>query len=497
MDTALALVERARPLTSDPGQVAALEVVRAVEAMRRGSPLECHALTMAAGRALGEANPDQARTMILWSLFASFQGGWADRVLEDVHSALRTLEGAGGNPDLAAYGLAVVEAVGEILAGDADRAKKRFDEVDRRHEALGSIPLATMPGMVHLIRGEFADMCEVVTRRLAEQRAHGAVIGLAGAISLLVGAQVFDRRLRPALASVDEGLQLARQFGYENDETGLLALRARIAALQGREEDCREDAGDAMRRSLANGIGWATLNARLALAELELGLGNPGETLAHLDQMERSVVPPVTMMAIPDLVDAALRVGERGRAVEAIDAYRAWAPISRATLVHATLTRARAQVADGAEAESLFAEALDLHRLDPAPFERARTELAFGEWLRRERRKTDARAHLRNAIDTFEGMGASLWADRASGELHATGEKARKRDPSTVDDLTPQELRIAHLVAGGATNREVAAQLFVSPKTVEYHLRKVFLKLGVKSRIELATTPLDPLAEAN
>ena len=209
-------------------------------------------------------------------------------------------------------------------------------------------------------------------------------------------------------------------------------------------------------------------------------------------------MPPVSMMAVPDLVDAALRVGERGRAVEAVESYRAWAPVSRAALVHATLARTRAQVADAADdAESLFVEALDLHRLDPAPFERARTELAFGEWLRRERRKTDARAHLRNAVDTFEGMGVSLWAERARGELQATGETARKRDPSTVDDLTPQELRIAHLVAAGATNRDVAAQLFVSPKTVEYHLRKVFLKLGLKSRIELATAPLDPLVEAN
>ena len=117
MDTALALVERARPLTSDPGQLAALEMVRSVEAMRRGSPLECHALTMAAGQALGAANPDQARTMILWSLFASFQGGWADRVLEEVQTTLRTLEGEGGNPELARYGLALVEAVGAILDG--------------------------------------------------------------------------------------------------------------------------------------------------------------------------------------------------------------------------------------------------------------------------------------------------------------------------------------------------------------------------------------------
>ena len=123
-------------------------------------------------------------------------------------------------------------------------------------------------------------------------------------------------------------------------------------------------------------------------------------------------------------------------------------------------------------------------------------ELAYGERLRRKRRKIDARAQLRTALDTFEGLGTKLWAERARGELKATGETARKRDVSTLDDLTPQELRIAQLVAGGATNRDVAAQLFVSPKTVEYHLRKVFVKVGVNSRVELARVPLgDPDAE--
>ena len=101
-----------------------------------------------------------------------------------------------------------------------------------------------------------------------------------------------------------------------------------------------------------------------------------------------------------------------------------------------------------------------------------------------------ARAQLRSALETFDGIGADLWAQRARGELNATGESARKRDASTIDDLTPQELRIAQLVAAGASNREAAAQLYVSPKTVEYHLRKVFLKLGVSSRIELARIQL-------
>jgi len=120
------------------------------------------------------------------------------------------------------------------------------------------------------------------------------------------------------------------------------------------------------------------------------------------------------------------------------------------------------------------------------PFQRARTELLYGEWLRRERRRTQARAHLRAALELFHKVGAAPWADRAGAGLRATGETARKRDQSAVAQLTPQELQVAGLVAEGLTNKEIAAQLFLSPRTVGYHLRKVFTKLGIASRTELA-----------
>ena len=115
----------------------------------------------------------------------------------------------------------------------------------------------------------------------------------------------------------------------------------------------------------------------------------------------------------------------------------------------------------------------------------ARTELLFGEWLRRERRRSEARGHLRAAAAAFRALGAPRWEERAEAELRATGETARKREPSTLDQLTPQELQIAALVGEGLTNREIAAQLFLSPRTIEYHLRKVFSKLGIGSRSEL------------
>jgi DNA-binding NarL/FixJ family response regulator len=146
---------------------------------------------------------------------------------------------------------------------------------------------------------------------------------------------------------------------------------------------------------------------------------------------------------------------------------------------------------DPAEAGRLFGAALELYSAASRPFERARTELAFGELLRRARRRREARGHVRAALEVFEALGARLWAERARGELRASGESARRRDPSTLDELTAQERQIAHRVAEGNTNRDIAAQLFLSPRTIDFHLRNIFRKLEISSRMELARLDLD------
>ncbi len=151
----------------------------------------------------------------------------------------------------------------------------------------------------------------------------------------------------------------------------------------------------------------------------------------------------------------------------------------------ALAARCRAMLTGGDAAEAEYRLALQLHDESRNPFDRARTELLYGEFLRRERRRTDAREQLRAAVNLFEGLGAEPWAERARTELRATGETARRRDPSTLEDLTPQEMQIARLVGGGSSNKDIAAQLFLSPRTVEYHLRKVFAKLGISSRAHL------------
>jgi DNA-binding CsgD family transcriptional regulator len=166
------------------------------------------------------------------------------------------------------------------------------------------------------------------------------------------------------------------------------------------------------------------------------------------------------------------------------------ADLTGAPWAMASAAHARALLSDGSEAQSLFERAVDAHARSPRRVDRARTELAFGEFLRRSRRRVDAREHLRAALETFEDVGAARWAARARHELRASGETSLRRDSSTSVDLTPQERHVAELVRQGLSNRDVAAQLFLSPRTVDFHLRNVFAKAGVSSRGELARLDL-------
>ena len=158
----------------------------------------------------------------------------------------------------------------------------------------------------------------------------------------------------------------------------------------------------------------------------------------------------------------------------------------------ASVAYGRAMTADpgDAAAESLFADALAHHTRSDRPYDEARTHLAYGEWLRRAQRRLDAREHLRHALETFADLHAAPLTARATAELRASGETARKRDPSTLVKLTPMELKVAQLVASGLSNKDVAAQIWVSPRTVAFHLRNVFAKAGISSRGELAQLEL-------
>jgi DNA-binding CsgD family transcriptional regulator len=205
--------------------------------------------------------------------------------------------------------------------------------------------------------------------------------------------------------------------------------------------------------------------------------------------------PFLPVLSSWDRVEAAVHAGRPDVTERTLARFAPWAEIAAAPWAAPVLADCRALAAAPDAAGAYFEAAIeDVDRA--APLDRARIHLHYGEYLRRERRRIDARVHLRAAVDGFEWLGAAPWAERALRELRATGEKARKRHLSPLAQLTPQEIQVSRLAGEGATNKEVASQLFVSPKTVEYHLRKVFTKLGISSRMELVGLELGEEARA-
>jgi DNA-binding CsgD family transcriptional regulator len=197
-------------------------------------------------------------------------------------------------------------------------------------------------------------------------------------------------------------------------------------------------------------------------------------------------IPAIHRMAAVDRVDAAVRAGERQQAAAWVDELAAFAAGTRWPWALAARDHGRAVLADAAAAPALFESSLAQHAGSQRPYERARTHLAYGEFLRRCQRRVDARHHLRLALETFQDLYAEPLVARATQELRASGETARKRDPSTLITFTPTELQVAQLVRQGLSNKEIAAQCWISPRTVAFHLRNCFTKAGVTSRGELA-----------
>jgi DNA-binding CsgD family transcriptional regulator len=289
-------------------------------------------------------------------------------------------------------------------------------------------------------------------------------------------------------SAAEEGVTLASDFGDRLGASWNLTAVAMVDALRGEESRTRDDADEVV--ELTPTIGGASMiigSAKWALGLLDLTLGRPDEATDRLllvSAMEGpESIPLIGLWSIPDLIEAAARSGRLDGTVDRFARYADWVRHSPSPERLSVLARCRALTGEG-DTRQQFETAVAAYA-GGSPFQQARTELLYGEWLRREREPLEARRHLRRAAEFFHQVGVPPWEARADAELRATGEKARRRDPSTLDQLTPQELQIAGLVAEGMTNRQVAAQLYLSPRTIDYHLRKVFSKLGVASRTEL------------
>jgi RNA polymerase sigma factor (sigma-70 family) len=260
-----------------------------------------------------------------------------------------------------------------------------------------------------------------------------------------------------------------------------------LAGLRGREAEGFALIESAIGEAAAVGQGFAVEWGEFVKSILFNGLGRYDEALVAAQRASDGTPELfISSWALAELIEAASRSASPGHAASALERLTADTAVAGTDWGLGIAARSRALLTDGEVAESLYREAIErLGRTRLRP-ELARAHLLYGEWLRRQRRRLDARNELRIAHQMFTGFGMEAFAERARLELQATGERARKRTVDTLDQLTPQEAHVARLAVQGNTNREIAAQLFISPSTVEYHLRKAFRKLGVKSRTQLA-----------
>jgi DNA-binding CsgD family transcriptional regulator len=318
----------------------------------------------------------------------------------------------------------------------------------------------------------------LAARQVQVARDAGALVHLQFALSFLARSHMLAGELTAATLMIDQARLIAEATGNRalvNAPMILAAWRGQEAPASALIEATSEEA--AARR-------WTSNN--YARSVLYNGLGRHD---AARDAAWEAMEPdPIGYGAylVPELAEAASRTGDRALLESALEWLSERTGAISSGWAAGIEARVRALLSEGEVAERLYRESV-AHLSGPrVRVELARTHLLYGEWLRRERRRIDAQKQLRTARDMFTGMGAEAFARRAERELLATGERVRKRIVDTRDQLTPQETQVARLAANGHTNREIAAQLFISASTVEYHLRKVFRKLDVKSRTQLA-----------
>ena len=323
----------------------------------------------------------------------------------------------------------------------------------------------------------------LTSKQIRLSRKFGALTVLPLALSTRAEVDLFAGNLAGATSLVAEMDAVTEATESRDVRYAPVAL----AAFRGHEPDASRVIDSSTEDFLARGEGMGLTLAQWANAMLHNGLARYDEAFAAAEQAAEDTCELwFSTWTMVELIEAASRTGRIERATEALELLSESTRASGTPWAMGVEARSRAVLAEGEAAEGLYRAAIDHLQPTRLQVDLARTHLLYGEWLRRERRRVDARENLRVAHDLFADFGMEAFADRARIELLATGEHPRRRTVDTLDQLTPQEAQIARLAARGDTNREIASQLFVSPRTVEHHLRKAFRKLDAKTRTQLA-----------
>lgn len=485
---ARSLLARIERLGTTPVRIQG-QYLRGLIELRSGVPRDALTLLLPAVReAVGE-RPEAAAGMLMAISEASFQAGLSEVTDEVVGLASR----------LAARGDGVDGLLARLVLAAASRPQTGGRAVEPGD--LDGLEAVDDPELLVRAAGQVVALGErELARRLwvkavARARALGSAGTLAWALQYVTLDELRRGRYAAAEAAADEGRDLAFETGQPNVACHHQAALVEIAALRGRDDQAQRLAGETLAHATAQYLTGAALITRRALAELALARGAAERAVEHLEairEMSLAGHRGMAFYALDDMAEAAVRAGRDDWRASLGPAAKLAEAVSSPE-AEAAAARTRGLLTSGDEATPHYLQAIRLYRAAGIPLEEARSELLFGEFLRRERRRVDSRAHLRTAIDIFERLGTPLWAERARTELRATGETARKRDPSTFDQLTPHELRVVQAVAQGLSNREIGSRLFISPRTVDYHMRNVFQKLAISSRAELMRLALSGL----
>ncbi|GLX00144.1 LuxR family transcriptional regulator [Microtetraspora sp. NBRC 16547] len=492
IEQAAALAERAVELSEDRFLRARLAMVRASVESQRATPRGAAQLLIDNAAPIVGEDPGLALSLLV----IAADSAWSTGEYAELRQVTELATGLA--PDVGdARTAEAVAVLGSLVDGDYARALPVLDDfvTTIRAQPAGSLYVRLFAGNLALLLGDDDAALDLAAADAARSRRRGQAGALPATLQVLAQAQVVAGLQHDAGATVAEALTFARDTGQSHRTGGLAVITAQIAAVHGDEDRCHASARDAG-ASLADGIGAfggvaeVAASANCALGLLDLGLGRYEQALRRL---EETVSGPAShtaaaLFAITDLVEAAVRAGVPERARQPFARFLAWAQAGSRPWASAVALRCHALLGPAEEAGEVYAQAVRLHERGGRPFQRARTELLYGEWLRRGRRRADARVPLRSALTIFERLGAIPWAERARAELRASGDvaPAGAGGGDVLGRLTPQELQIVRLAAGGLSNRDIAAQLFLSHRTVEYHLYKAYPKLGIGSRSELA-----------
>ena len=485
-----ALAGTARPLTTAPALQADIDKLRGRVEFNVGSVPAAIRLWTQAARAAAPVDRRRARDLAMIASAGSTFLPPLTPIEFDPAEVLATPDVPAPARDRCLESL--LTGFHSLLGGDLARAVPQLRDALAASERLTETEtdLLTNLGIAAFHLDDDAGFQRSFGRLLDQSRDSGAIGLVLFALPRLALAHLAAGRWHAARSNAAEALELARGIGQPALTAMPLAELTLDAALRG------EDGYPARLAELAAAVagrpggilaGLVTDTTRWAQGIWAALAGDPAAAVGQFEQLAQ---PPLVRLAAYDRLESAVRAGRLDKATEWLAELERFAAAVGSERALGVVCFGRALLADGDTAEDHFRQALRHQAASGRPFEHARGQLGYGEFLRRSRRRVDAREQLRAALATFDDLGAQGWAGRARGELRASGETARKRDAAPGVELTAQESQVAALVASGLSTRDVAARLFLSPRTIDFHLRNVFAKTGISSRGQLAQLDL-------